>query len=110
MRPSDSPEQDAGAVAGDKRAELAQFALENLFAISPDAVLVTDSTGTIRAANPRSSELFGHSQVELIGKSVDDLIPERFRSHHPEHRENYNAHPRARQMGAAMNLFGLRKD
>ena len=31
-------------------------------------------------------------------------------STHPSHRENYNAHPSARQMGAAMNLFGLRKD
>ena len=38
------------------------------------------------------------------------LVPERFRGRHPSHRENYNAHPRARQMGAAMNLFGLRKD
>src|SRR6185437_6318004 len=37
-------------------------------------------------------------------------VPQRFRSGHPRHRENYNAHPRARQMGAALNLFGLRKD
>ena len=107
---SDSPEQDAVAAAGAKRAEFAQFALENLFDITPDAILVTDSTGTIRAANPRSSELFGHTQAELIGKVIEDLVPERFRGHHPEHRENYHAHPRARQMGAALNLFALRKD
>ena len=42
--------------------------------------------------------------------SIEDLVPERFRRRHPSHRENYNAHPRARQMGAALNLFGLRKD
>jgi PAS domain S-box-containing protein len=42
--------------------------------------------------------------------SVDSLVPLRFRGGHPDHRENYNAHPRARQMGAAMNLFALRKD
>jgi PAS domain S-box-containing protein len=41
---------------------------------------------------------------------IENLVPERFRRNHPSHRENYNAHPRARQMGAAMNLFGLRKD
>ncbi len=110
MRPSDSSEQDAVAATGDKRAEFAQFALENLFEISPDAILVTDSTGTIRAANPRSSELFGHIHAELIGKSIEELVPDRFRRHHPAHRENYHAHPRARQMGAALNLFGLRKD
>jgi PAS domain S-box-containing protein len=37
-------------------------------------------------------------------------VPARFRGGHPRHRENYSAHPRTRQMGAAMNLFGLRKD
>ena len=110
MRPSDSPEQDAVAAAGTKPAEFAHSALENLFDISPDAILVTDSTGTIRAANPRASELFGHSHAELIGKSIDELVPQRFRLHHPARRENYHAHPRARQMGAALNLFGLRKD
>ena len=93
-----------------KQAEFANFALENLFDISPDAILVTDSTGVIRASNPRSSELFGYGSDELIGRSVDELVPERFRGHHPAHRENYHAHPRARQMGAALNLFGLRKD
>lgn len=110
MRPSDSPESDAAATAGTSRAEFAQFALENLFDISPDAIVVTDATGRIRAANPRSAELFGYNQDELNGKSIEDLVPERFRRHHPSHRENYHAHPRARQMGAALNLYGLRKD
>jgi len=110
LRPSDSPEQDAAATAGIERAEFAQFALENLFDISPDAIVVTDATGKIRAANPRSAELFGYTQNELAGKFIEDLVPERFRRHHPSHRENYNAHPRARQMGAALNLYGLRKD
>jgi formate hydrogenlyase transcriptional activator len=110
MRLSDSPEEDAAATAGTTRAEFAQFALENLFYFSPDAIVVTDATGIIRAANPRASELFGHTLGELTGKSIEDLVPERFRRQHPSHRENFHAHPRARQMGAAMNLFGLRKD
>jgi PAS domain S-box-containing protein len=38
------------------------------------------------------------------------LVPARFRANHPRHRENYSAHPRTRQMGAALNLYGLRKD
>ncbi|MGA9587007.1 MAG: sigma 54-interacting transcriptional regulator [Terracidiphilus sp.] len=110
MRPSDSPDQDAAAAAEVTRAEFAQFALENLFEISPDAIFVTDAEGIIRAANPRSAEVFGHTQAELIGQPIENLVPGRFRLHHPAHRENYHAHPRARQMGAAMNLFGLRKD
>ncbi|MGA9671370.1 MAG: sigma 54-interacting transcriptional regulator, partial [Terracidiphilus sp.] len=93
-----------------ERAEFAQLALENLFEVSPDAIFVTDSQGVIRGANPRAAELFGHTQAELVGRPIESLVPERFRGRHPSHRENYNAHPRARQMGAAMNLFGLRKD
>jgi len=110
MRPSDSPEQDAAATADSDRAEFAQFALENLFDISPDAIVVTDASGKIRAANPRAAELFAYAPDELTGKTIEDLVPERFRHHHPSHRENYHAHPRARQMGAALNLFGLRSD
>jgi PAS domain S-box-containing protein len=110
MRPSDSPEEAAAASPTHERAKLAHSALENLFDVSPDAIFVTDAEGVIRGANPRAAELFGHTQAELFGQPIENLIPARFRSHHPSHRENYNAHPRARQMGAAMNLFGLRKD
>ena len=78
--------------------------------ISPDAIFVTDDEGIIRAANPRATELFGYTAAELIGQPIENLVPQRFRGRHPAHRENYHAHPRARQMGAAMNLFGLRKD
>jgi len=110
MRPSDSPEKDAAATPEHDWAKLARAALENLFKVSPDAIFVTDSNGIIRGANPRGTELFGHSQAEFYGQSIENLVPARFRRNHPSHRENYNAHPRARQMGAAMNLFGLRKD
>ena len=110
MRPSDSPEQDAAAAASVKGPQFAKQALENLFEISPDAIFVTDANGIIRGANPRAAELFGRTVVEFLGLSIEELVPERFRSKHPGHRENYHAHPRTRQMGAAMNLYALRKD
>jgi PAS domain S-box-containing protein len=110
MRPSDSPEETIAATPKHDRAELAQSALENLFEVSPDAIFVTDPQGIIRGANPRAAELFGHTQAELIGQPIEILVPARFRAPHPSHRDNYSAHPRARQMGAAMNLFGQRKD
>ena len=110
MRPSDSPEEFAATAAENNRAEFAQSALENLFEVSPDAIFVTDAQGVIHGANPRAAELFGHTQAELVGQPIENLVPERFRGRHPSHRENYNAHPRARRMGAAMNLYALRKD
>jgi PAS domain S-box-containing protein len=110
MRTSDSPEQDEATLTHQHRAEFARIAIENHFAISPDAIFVTDATGVIREANPRAAQLFGYERTELIGLPIERLVPERFRERHPAHRENFNAHPRTRQMGAAMNLFALRKD
>jgi PAS domain S-box-containing protein len=86
------------------------MALEDLFESSPDGILVTDAGGLIRDANPRAGELFGYAHHELVGMSVEALVPERFRDLHPSHRQNYNAHPHARAMGPTMNLFGLRED
>ena len=110
MRPSDPPEPVAAISAEHERANFAKPVFENLFDLSPDAIFVTDSDGVIRGANPRAAELFGYTQAELFGMPVERLVPVRFRESHPSHRENFNAHPRARQMGAALNLFALRKD
>ncbi len=84
--------------------------LESLFEFSPDAIVITDDQGMMRDVNRRTGEMFGHPVDDLLGKPVEMLVPERFRGRHPRHRENYHAHPRTRQMGAALNLFGLRKD
>jgi formate hydrogenlyase transcriptional activator len=110
MRPPEIPEQEAAAEGLRPKDGLAQSTIEHLFEFSPDAILITDGEGIMRRANPRVEELFGYTADELIGQPVELLVPERFRAAHPRHRENYNAHPRARQMGAALNLFGLRKD
>jgi formate hydrogenlyase transcriptional activator len=109
MGPSDFPRQHAGAQER-ARPGFAQDTIERLFEFSPDAILVSDGNGVMRAANPRAEELFGYASEELIGQPVEMLVPPRFRGGHPRHRENYSAHPRTRQMGAALNLYGLRKD
>jgi PAS domain S-box-containing protein len=110
MRSSDSPGGDAPAAPGQAKTAIAHVALEDLFEFSPDAIFVTDADGVIRDANPRATELFGYSRDEFGGMSVEKLVPERFRVRHPIHRQDYKAHPRARQMGAALNLYGVRKD
>jgi PAS domain S-box-containing protein len=110
MHPSDSPDRGEASAVKHGQAQFAQFAFENLFENSPDAIFVTDPEGVIRGANPRAEELFGYTSSELIGLAIENLVPERFRGRHPGHRENFHDHPRARQMGAAMNLFALRND
>jgi formate hydrogenlyase transcriptional activator len=92
------------------KSEYTQLAWENVFDLSPDGIVVTDRHGLIRGVNQRAAELFGYAPSELDGLPIESLVPQRFRARHPEHRENYEAHPRTRQMGAALTLFALRKD
>jgi PAS domain S-box-containing protein len=51
-----------------------QHAFENLFELSPDAILISDGEGLIRSANPRTVEMFGYAPSELFGKSIDILV------------------------------------
>jgi len=90
--------------------KFARIALANLFEISPDAIIVTDADGMIRDANSRATESFGYTREDLIGKMVDELVPKGLRGRHASNRENYGAHPSERQMGAAIELSGLRKN
>ena len=74
------------------------------------AVLGVDRNGSIVLANAMAEETFGYSREELIGKSVETMLPERFRGQHAAHRGGYFAEPRRRTMGAGLELFAQRKD
>jgi PAS domain S-box-containing protein len=84
--------------------------LRSLFEFSPDAILVIDEKGKITEANAQVDSFFGYSRAELIGKTVELLIPEKFRQEHPGHRKEYSAQPRVRAMGAGLELYARRKD
>jgi len=83
---------------------------EKLFEFSPDAIVVTDSSGKIMRANAQAERLFGYDRDEIVGRHVEMLMPERFRQVHPSHRKNYMARSQLRPMGIGLELFGLRKD
>jgi PAS domain S-box-containing protein len=76
----------------------------------PDAAVVVDAAGTILVANERVGPLFGYSNGELVGMPIETLVPERFRAPHRVHRQGFVASPRARTMGAGLDLFGRRSD
>ena len=90
--------------------KFARIALGNLFEISPDPIFATDADGIICDANRQATEHFGYALEELIGTRVEKLVSEGLRGRHTIYRENYHADLRGCQMGAAMELFGLRKD
>lgn len=71
---------------------------------------MVNSEGSIVLCNREVERLFGYSRDELLGKSVDLLVPSAARDRHPEFRANFQAHPSARHMGVGRELFGVRKD
>src|SRR5581483_5841501 len=93
--------------AGIRRSE-ARF--RSLLESAPDAVLITDSRGRILLANAQSEAMFGYPRAELVGRGIEMLIPERYRERHVNHRERYVAAPRARPMGAGLELYARRAD
>jgi PAS domain S-box-containing protein len=81
-----------------------------LFEFSPDAIIASDREGRITEVNARVESMFGYARGELVGQSVDILVPERFRHTHPARRKDYASAARVRPMGAGLELYGRRKD
>jgi PAS domain S-box-containing protein len=87
--------------------EVIRIALED----APDATLIVDTAGKIRFANRTVTELFGHAHEEFIGRSVEMLLPERFRAGHAVYRGEFTRDRKSRPMGSQrLDLFGLRAD
>jgi PAS domain S-box-containing protein len=84
--------------------------VEALFLYAAEGILIANERGIITRINPSAEKLFGYEPNELIGKSLELLVPRRFSGSHSGHREKYNENPHARKMGQAIDLYGLRKD
>jgi PAS domain S-box-containing protein len=83
---------------------------KNLLELGPDATVVVDGQGTIVFANAQVARTFGYAPDELVGQSVDMLLPQRLRGGHAEHRARFAMQPRPRAMGEGRTLFGQHKD
>jgi PAS domain S-box-containing protein len=88
----------------------AEQKFKDLLEAAPDAMVIVDHKGDIVLVNSQTEKLFGYPREELLGESVELLVPERYRAKHPVHREGFFAHPRTRSMGAELELHGLRRD
>jgi len=75
-----------------------------VFRASPDAMLLVGADGLLRDANPEAETMFGWSREELVGESVEILVPAELRDRHRRHREVYTANPHRARWASAWNL------
>ncbi|WP_448247128.1 response regulator [Thalassotalea agariperforans] len=78
--------------------------------IAPDGILVVNKEGIIILSNPKAEALFGYAPNELLGLSVDMLLPESLRHNHTKQRAGFMKAGTSREMGAGKELMGVRKD
>ncbi len=75
-----------------------------------EARLIVDWTGRIVFVNRPTETWFGYRREELIGQKVEVLVPERHRGAHSGNRVGFISQPRARPMGAGLEVYARRKD
>ncbi|MBL8199699.1 MAG: PAS domain S-box protein [Chromatiales bacterium] len=78
---------------------------------SPDALLLVDQRGQIVYVNAAAVALFGYPAAQLIGQTIEQLVPEKSRGIHERYREGFSAAPATREMGARLvALSACRQD
>jgi PAS domain S-box-containing protein len=87
-----------------------ELSFRELVDAAPDGYLVCDENGVIMLVNRQAEAMFGYTRDEMLGRRIEDLIPERYRPRHPEHVRKYVSSPKKRPMGSGLELFGRRRD
>lgn len=77
---------------------------------APDGVIGIDRDGRIMMVNPMMETIFGYAPEELIGQSMEILLPEPYQQTHREQRRQHLAAKRPRPMGVVKGLTGKRKN
>ena len=101
------------AAAAERQAAVAERVaaeFRGLLEAAPDAMIVVRHDGGISFANGHAETIFGYARSELLGRSVEQLIPERFRGGHDAHVKGFFTSPTLRPMGVGLALFARRKD
>ncbi|MBX3332388.1 MAG: PAS domain S-box protein [Nitrospira sp.] len=101
----------AERVQTEQALRLSQGRLADILDIADDAIIVIEHDRSIMLFNQGAVKLFGYNPDEVLGNSIDLLLPERFRIDHPSYINVFAHDPElARRTAQRRELFGLRKD
>lgn len=81
-----------------------------MVSLALNAMVLVDDRGRIVDVNPQTETLFGYTSEQLVGQSIEVLVPDRFKAEHPANRNRYFSEPIVRPMGAGRDLYGRRRD
>lgn len=90
--------------------EMLSGRLQAVFDFAPCSILMVGGDGLVRFANPCAATMLGYGQAELLNMSVDQFVPEAFRSGHHSLVAAYMSNPRARSLGGSRTLLAQRKN
>ena len=83
---------------------------DSLLEAVPDALVGMDQSGVIRFVNSQTEALFGYDRDDLVGKTIETLVPESLWPIYTAHHESYFADPRTRSSGLDLVLSGRQQD
>jgi two-component system, LuxR family, sensor kinase FixL len=84
--------------------------LRAIFSTAVEAIIIIDDRGCIDTVNPAAEKMFGWTMEELIGRNIQILMPEPFRSNHDNYLANYLTSGRPRIIGVGREALGQRRD
>lgn len=77
---------------------------------SPDGLVLVDADGVIGHANRTAAAMFGYTDADFVGMSVDELVPADLRDRHVDHRRSYARKPERRPIGTGLELLARHRN
>lgn len=90
--------------------QFSELTFQSIIEASPSALLVVNKDGKIIYVNRLMEKLFEYDRTELIGQSIEILIPDRFKKNHPGFRNAFMSLPSSREMGSGRELYACKKN
>jgi PAS domain S-box-containing protein len=103
-------ERTQALLLANQKLKSSELQVRSIMQTAIDAIIATDETGAIISWNQGAAAIFGYSEEEVIGKSVNLIVPERFRAMHDAGMKRVVQSGESRLVGQRLELPGLKRD